>query len=70
MKVRVYCYADGHYPYMKIVSDNALFDRFEKYLSQERMVRYDYVDLALAEECDASLLGDVDVLDMITDFGY
>jgi hypothetical protein len=70
MKVRVYCYAEDNRPYMKIVSDSALFDRFEKYLNQERMVRYDYVDLVLAEERDESLLDDGDVLDMIEDFGY
>jgi hypothetical protein len=33
-------------------------------------VRYDYVDLVLVEERDASLLDDGDVLDTITDFGY
>ena len=67
MKVRVYAYVNDGDLYMKVLSDSALFDRFEKYLSRERQVRYDYVEVV-----DGAIrnLDDAYVVSELEDFGY
>lgn len=67
MKVRVYAYVNDGDLYMKVLSDSALFDRFEKYLSRERQVRYDYVEVV-----DGVIrnLDDAYVVSELEDFGY
>jgi len=66
MSVRVYCYSEDNRPYIKVIQNKELFDRFEKYLDSERMVRYDYVVVTMVDGvCD-----DDEVLDILEDFGY
>lgn len=67
MKVRVYSYVNDGSLYMKVLSDSALFDRYESFLSRERQVRYDYVEVVdgvIRNSDDAS------VVDELEDFGY
>jgi hypothetical protein len=66
MTVRVYCYSEDNRPYIKVVQDRDLFDRFEKYLNNERMVRYDYV---VVEKVDG-VNDDDDVIGMLDDVWY
>jgi hypothetical protein len=66
MTVRVYCYSEDNRPYIEVVQDRDLFDRFEKYLNNERMVRYDYV---VVEKVDG-VNDDDDIVGMLDDFGY
>jgi hypothetical protein len=66
MTARVYCYSEDNRPYIKVVQDRDLFDRFEKYLNNERMVRYDYV---VVEKVDG-VNDDDGVIGMLDDFGY
>ena len=69
MTVRVYAYVNDGDLYMKVLSDSALFDRFEKYLSRERQVRYDYVEADISEmSWDNN--DDQDVVYELEDFGY
>ena len=67
MKVRVYSYVNDGSLYMKVLSDSALFDRYESFLSHERQVRYDYVEVV-----DGVIrnLEDADVVSELEDFGY
>ena len=67
MKVRVYSYVNDGSLYMKVLSDSALFDRYEGFLSRERQVRYDYVEVV-----DGVIrnLDDADVVSELEDFGY
>jgi hypothetical protein len=66
MTVRVYCYSEDNWPYIKVVHDRELFDRFEKYLNSERMVRYDYV---VVENVDGANDDDY-VIGLLDDFGF
>ena len=67
MKVRVYSYVNDGSLYMKVLSDSALFDRYESFLSRDRQVRYDYVEVV-----DGVIrnLDDADVVSELEDFGY
>ena len=67
MKVRVYSYVNDGSLYMKVLSDSALFDRYESFLYRERQVRYDYVEVV-----DGVIrnLNDADVVSELEDFGY
>ena len=66
MSARVYCYSEDNRPYIKVIQNKELFDRFEKYLDDERMVRYDYVVVTMVDGVN----DDEDVLDTLADFGY
>ena len=67
MKVRVYSYVNDGSLYMKVLSDYSLFDRYESFLSRERQVRYDYVEVV-----DGVIrnLDDADAVSELEDFGY
>ena len=67
MTVRVYAYVNDGDLYMKVLSDPNLFDRYESFLSRERQVRYDYVEVV-----DGAIrnLDDADVVSELEDFGY
>ena len=67
MKVRVYSYVNDGSLYMRVLSDSALFDRYEGFLSRERQVRYDYVEVVDGVIRD---LDDADVVSELEDFGY
>ena len=66
MTVRVYAYVNDGDLYMKVLSDPNLFDRYESFLSRERQVRYDYVEVV-----DGAIrnLDDADVVSELEDFG-
>ena len=67
MTVRVYAYVNDGSLYMKVLSDCSLFDRYESFLSRERQVRYDYVEVV-----DGVIrnLDDAYVVSELEDFGY
>lgn len=67
MKVRVYAYVNDGDLYMKVLSDPNLFDRYEVFLSRERQVRYDYIEVV---DGVISNSDDADVVDELEDFGY
>ena len=67
MKVRVYSYVNDGSLYMKVLSDSALFDRYGGFLSRERQVRYDYVEVV---DGVIHSLDDASVVDELEDFGY
>ena len=67
MKVRVYSYVNDGSLYMRVLSDSALFDRYEGFLSRERQVRYDYVEVV---DGVIHSLDDASVVSELEDFGY
>ena len=67
MIVRVYSYVNDGSLYMKVLSDPNLFDRYGSFISRERQVRYDYVEVVDGVIRD---LDDADVVSELEDFGY
>jgi len=67
--VRVYAYNNDGRVSMCVLTNSDLFDRYEKFLSYERQVRYDYVEADISEmSWDAN--DNEWVVAELEDFGY
>ena len=62
---RVYAYSEGHDPHLIVLTDSALCERFERYLDEDKLVCYDFVDVGSCSHNDHQA-----ILETVQDSGY